>query len=242
MALDLLDAFPFPAPYALSDLLECALAAPTRRGDLIQIVRVVVAQPAIESQQRLWDRWLALGFLVSPDEFFPLVKDRLATDPDIVWTLRDLTGTEFGRNPSYPLTLSQAEAIACMVGTRFPQADRSSGVMDGNTNAWDAAEFVRSLINMLSASSTAAARSALERLEADPALMSYRNAIRHALTTQQARRRDAEYHRPNWDETAASLANRSPANAADLCALTVAQLEDIAVYIRSANTDPYKQF
>ena len=172
VALDLLDAFPFPAPYALADLLECALAATTRRGDLMRIARRVVAQPAAVSQQGLWDRWLAVGFLVSPDEFLTPLKDRLAVDPGIVWALRDLTGAEFGRNPSYPLTLSQAEAIACVVGARFPQTFRSSGVMSGNTNAWDAADFVGSMISTLSASSAVAASDALERLEIDPALIS----------------------------------------------------------------------
>ena len=116
VALDLVDAFSFPAPYALAGLLECALALTTRRRDLIQIARRVVAQPAVVSQQDLWDRWLALGFLVSPDEFLPLLEDRFAVHLGIVWALRDLTGAEFGRSPSYPLTLSQAEAIARVVG------------------------------------------------------------------------------------------------------------------------------
>jgi hypothetical protein len=243
VALSLLDAFHFPAPFALTRLLECALAAKTRRGDLIQIARRVVAQPAIASQQRLWDRWLAVGFLVSPDEFLQLLKDRLAAETsDMVWTLRDLTGAEFGQTPTFPLTLSQAESIACVVGARFPRTDRSSGVMDGNTNAWDATDFVRSLINLLSVSSTDSASSALERLNADPTLTSYCDFIRHALATQRARRRDAEYHRPNWDQAIACVANRAPANAADLCALVVAELEDIAVHIRAANIDIYKQF
>jgi hypothetical protein len=114
--------------------------------------------------------------------------------------------------------------------------------MHGNANAWDAADFVRSLINVLSASPATTASIALERLEADPTLVSYRDTIRHALAGQRTRRHDAEYHRPNWDEAVEGLTNRSPANVADLCALTAAQLDDIARHIRSANTDIYKQF
>ena len=88
--------------------------------------------------------------------------------------------------------------------------------MSGNTNAWDAADFVGSMISTLSASSTVAASEALERLEVGPALISYRDAIRHALATQRTRRRDAEYHWPNWDEAASSFANREPANVGEL--------------------------
>ena len=182
----------------------------------MRIARRIVAQPAAVNQQDLWDRWLAVAFLVSPDEFLPRFEERLADDPGIVWALRDLTGAEYGRSPSYPLTPLQAEVIVRSVGARFSQVPRPSGVMNGNTNAWDAANFVRSLISMLSASLTAAASAALERLEADPALSSYRDAIRHALAGQHTRRRDAKYHRPNWDEAVSSFDNRSPANAAEM--------------------------
>ncbi len=114
--------------------------------------------------------------------------------------------------------------------------------MHGNRNPWDAADFIGRVINSLSASPHAAATEALERLIANPSLGSYRDILGHALAQQRTRRRDAEYHRPTWDEAVAGFANGSPANVGDLCALTVSQLEDIAVHIRSAPTDIYKQF
>jgi hypothetical protein len=51
VALDLLDAFPFPAPYALTGLLECALVAASWHRDLMQIMRRVVAQPAVAQRR-----------------------------------------------------------------------------------------------------------------------------------------------------------------------------------------------
>ncbi len=153
-----------------------------------------------------------------------------------------LTGGEFGEGTTFSLSVSQAETITALVGAFFPLAHQRSGVVYGNRNPWDASDFVGRVINSLSALPYAAATEALERLIANPALGSYRDTLAHALAQQRTRRRDAEYHRPNWDEAAAGFANGPPANVADLCALTVSQLEDIAAHIRSANTDIYKQF
>jgi hypothetical protein len=184
----------------------------------------------------------ATGFLLSPDEFELTLRARLAVDRDAAWLLRDLTGREFGEGATFPLSVSQAETITALVGALFPAGHQRSGVMHGNRNPWDATDFVGRVINSLSALPHAAATEALERLIANPALGSYRDTLAHALARQRTRRRDAEYHRPNWDEAVAGFANGPPANVADLCALAVAQLEDIAVHIRSANTDIYKQF
>ena len=241
VALVLLDAFRFPPPYALSDLLDCALAASARRDDLLRIVRRVVAEPPCDKPE-LSDRWLVTGFLLSPSEFEPMLKGRLAADRNAAWPLRDLTGGEHGQGPTFPLTIAQAESITALMGALFPEAHHSSGVMQGNRNPWDATDFIGRVINSLSALPHAAATEALERLAADPDLSSYQDTVRHALAQQRTRRRDAEYHRPNWDKSVAGFANGPPANVGDLCALAVAQLEDIAVHIRSANTDFYRQF
>jgi hypothetical protein len=241
VALALLDAFPFPPAYALADLLDHALAATARRDDLLRIIRRVVAGPPGDKPGH-WDRWLVTGFLLSPSEFEPHLKARLAVDRNAVWLLRDLTRGEYGESPTFPLTIAQEETIIALAGGLFPVALHPSNVMHGNTNPWDAADFVHRMINSLSALPHAAATEALERLIANPVLGSYRDTLGHALAQQRTRRRDAEYHRPNWDEATAGFANGPPANVADLCALTVSQLEDIAVHIRSANTDIYKQF
>ncbi len=241
VALALLEAFPFPTPYALTDLLGRALAATERRDDYLPIVRSVVEQSAGDHQD-LWDRWLVSGYLLSPNEFASTLQARFLTKREIAWLLRDLVGSDHGSTPSFPLTIAQAEVIASLVGASFPNAYSPSGTFNGNANAWDAADFVRSLVNMISTASTVAAGEALERLAGDPTLASYQDAIRHALAAQRARFRDARYCRPNWDDASTAMVDGSPANVADLCALAVAQLEDIAIHIRSANTDIYKQF
>jgi hypothetical protein len=55
-------------------------------------------------------------------------------------------------------------------------------------------------------------------------------------------RREAEYRHPSPQEVEQSLANRQPANVADLAALTGETLRELAYEIRHGNTDGYKQY
>jgi hypothetical protein len=99
-----------------------------------------------------------------------------------------LTGGEFGKGPTFPLTVSQAETIIALMGALFPEAHHPSGVVQGNRNPWFATDFIRRVINSLSALLHAAATEALERLAADPDLSSYQDTLRHAVAQQRTRR------------------------------------------------------
>jgi hypothetical protein len=134
------------------------------------------------------------------------------------------------------------EFMTRLAGSLYPEASHPPRAWSGNTNAWDAADWVRSLISMISASSSQAATDALERLRDDNQLASYRPHILHALANQRQRRRDAEYDRPDWAKTIAALSNGPPATVADLHALLVAHLADLKHRIARTNTDIFKQF
>jgi hypothetical protein len=140
------------------------------------------------------------------------------------------------------LLLPVAEFTARLAGSLFPETPHPSGGWSGNTNAWDAAAYIRSLVNVISTSPSEAATDALVRLNADPGLTSYRPHILHALANQRQRRRDAEYDRPDWAQTIAALRNAAPATVADLHALLVAHLRDLGHSIGRTNTDIFKQF
>ena len=94
----------------------------------------------------------------------------------------------------------------------------------------------------LSAIPTREATSALKALLEDAALETYQDHVRRALANQQERFRAVTYHQPNWEETLATLRNGAPANAADLQALVMAQLQVLRKQIASGNTDSFKQF
>src|SRR5689334_19781024 len=95
---------------------------------------------------------------------------------------------------------------------------------------------------MIAASPSPAATEALQRLESNPMLASYRPDLLFALANHRQRRRDNEYDRPDWLQTVGALANRAPATIADFHALLVAHLRGLAHQIARANTDIFKQF
>ena len=54
--------------------------------------------------------------------------------------------------------------------------------------------------------------------------------------------RDASYHHPNLEQVRQTLSNSAPANAGDLAALLVDQLDVLACRIRKGNTDDWHQY
>jgi hypothetical protein len=241
IVLGLLREFPNASPFRLDELLAAAAKLPAGHEGFLKLARQVVSG-AVLVDQRQRDLWLATAYVLAPASFEQDVQQRAVAHPDFIFDLRDKGGFGDDRQPSQPLAVLVAEFIARLAGSLFPETPHPSDGWNGNTNAWDASEYVRSLINVISASPSEAATNTLGRLNADPGLVSYRPHILHALANQRQRRRDAEYDRPNWPQTIAALRNAAPATVADLYALLVAHLGDLGKRIARANTDIFKQF
>jgi len=242
ITLQLLREFPSAAPFRLDELLRSGLSMAGAHPDLLQLAREVLSgKVAVDQQQR--DHWLASAYFLSPPEFEAEVEREAEQRPGLIFLLRDLSGYErHGDGHAVTLPLSQLEFLARLTGSVFPEAPFPTQAWSGDTNPWDAAEFMRHLVNVISTAPTDAATAALVRLEEAPQLASYQIHIRHSLASQRQRRRDAAYDRPDWARTLGALENGPPANVADLHALLVAHLQDLRVRIAGANTDIYKRF
>ena len=241
--LEFLRDFPSAPPTQLEEVLRSALALPAAHPELLALARNVIAGATIVDTPQC-NLWLAAAYFASPQEFATQVESEAQVRPELVWPLRDLSGYERHGDQDQPLALAltQLEFLARVIGGLFPEVGYPSGGWGGDTNPWDAAEFVRYLINAISTMPSEAATEALVRLESNDRLSSYRERIRHVLASQRTRRREAEYDRPNWRQTVQALANGPPANVADLHALVVAHLADVRQRIAAANTDIYKSF
>jgi hypothetical protein len=161
----------------------------------------------------------------------------------LVFDLRSRSGlARHGETVQAAMSLPQLEFLGRLTGSIYPEAPHPHDGWWGDRNPWDAAEYFRGLVNAISAMPSAAATNALERLEQDPQLYSYKPHLLHALANQLARRREAEYDRPDWPRTVRALSNGPPATVADLHALLIAHLQDERKLIASTNTDIYKSF
>jgi predicted NACHT family NTPase len=242
IALELLREFPNASPFRLRDLLDAVMHQPSTHQQFLERAEEVLANPSgVDERQR--DMWLVTAYMLAPSRLEQEVENRAAAHSDLVFDLRDRSGFANRSQPGNgALPLSMLEFMARLTGTLFPQTAHPSRGWSGDTNAWDASEHFSTLANIISVTPSEAATSALQRLEASPALASYRPQILHALANQRQRRRDAEYDRPDWSRTVKALADGAPATVADLHALLVTHLLDLRHRIARDNTDPYKLF
>jgi hypothetical protein len=242
VALELLRDYPSPRRSYLEELIQSVLSDPGAHAAFLSIAQPIVGgSGTIDETSR--GLWLAAAYLSCPDGYYSELISYAENNPGIVWMLRDLIGNDRDKNePSIVITVQQTAVIAKTAARHFPSCGHPTSGWSGDRNPWDGADFVRMLINRLSADPSAEATEALVDLVDDKSLISYREHLQHALANQRTRRRDSEYLRADWQQVVDTLANKTPANVRDLHALILAHLEDLKGRIRSTNTDIYKRF
>jgi hypothetical protein len=238
----LLERYPNLLPQRLEELLQIALTQ-IPGALVLDLARKKLdpATPLSDGQRQLW---ALAAYLLSPDTHQAALKSHAKNTPSIVWRMRALTSydRDSKNKPPFAIKPSQRELFARIAASHFQNVGHPTGGWSGDENAWDAADYIRSLLNALSADKSAEATEALERLALDPAMVTYVDSIKHALANQRARYREMIYKQPNWAETIATLSGGAPANVADLQALVVEDLTEISRRIGTLNFDVYKDF
>ncbi|MFC5067416.1 hypothetical protein [Flaviflagellibacter deserti] len=185
--------------------------------------------------------WLVAAYLIDEQRFQRKLRSYARKNKDSVWALRDAV-RDSEEGGLIELSVRQLELLISLSAAHYPSCGYPTGGWSGDQNDWDAAEFVRSLISRLSTNSGREAADALSRLAVNPAYSSYVDYLKHALSNQRDRTREAQYKKPNWMQAISTLKNEAPANIVDLQALIVAHLRDIGAEITAGNTDLYKRF
>jgi len=103
-------------------------------------------------------------------------------------------------------------------------------------------DLVAVLINRLSSLPSPEATAALESLSSDKALRPWRFKLMDSASRQDAIRREASFRHKDAPQVLQVLDNLKPANAADLAALTMDILSDMARRIRDGNTSDWRQY
>jgi len=240
----LLTNYPNAPSQELETLLLTAVTLPDIKDELLLLTQSVL-KPRTRVRLKQKVLWISIGFLIDFEQFKDAIIHCSAKRESFIWTLISIIGhvrSDDDKNQPYKFAVAQFNFITCLVGKRFPDVAHPTGVMCGNQNPWDAADFVKRRITQLSTQIDGESIRALNDLIGEPQLSSYRDYLKHAAANQAALRRKQLFVQPNWQQAIAALSNGKPAHIADLHALTIEHLKDVVNRIRTENTDIFKIF
>lgn len=237
----LLKRFPPRVPTTRLHTLETLLrsARRYRLPELPGLIAKKAMDERMDVRQKVY--WLASGLLQSPADYESALwsyvgKSEIRAGALSAFLSDDATGDGGGASMS-------AETLAKLVALLAPRAQlewpRGGGTV---TEAMHRGDHVRALIRRLGGMGSPEALAALDRLLSDPALEKARFALEDARQQAKARRREDSFRFLPLDDVVSVLANASPASAADLAALVVNCIDDIAREIRTDNDNGVHAF
>ncbi|MEX1200282.1 MAG: hypothetical protein WEB02_05790 [Methylophaga sp.] len=241
--IQLLWEFPVCKRTALEHLIVAAF--PNESNELSKLIPLGRDAATKAGNFEAWVVWTAFGLLLDvPDCLEDIKGSDEETGEKLIWAIRDAFGSF--RKPvsqaSRPVTEFIEEFVIQFVGSRISWTEHPDDGWSGDTNPWDATNFVVERINKLAGLPTKDATDALGRLTIDNLIGSYRQCLLHASAKQRIQRADANFKRLLWFEVQETLKGGAPANVDDLQALVITHIHDIGRRIIGRNTDPYKQF
>jgi hypothetical protein len=189
-----------------------------------------------DSKERCWS-WLAVGLLIN----FEQTRDRIGTveaeDKELLWHLRHRFGGGRHNARSVPgIKPAQLGWIIAQFRRLWPYRGRLPGVSTGDTNAWDATEFIRSAINRLASDTSPAATETLAQLVTD-AQDEYTNPVLYAADQQRRARRELAFAGIPLSRIKDVVEQRPPRTSDDLLVILRHTLLRVQAELRGNDTD-----
>ena len=215
------------------------------RASLQELIEKKQSRKSMNDAQRV--HWLAAGIVVSPRAYNDLLTKFVQGRESRILHLTELfcyqDPMRFSFSESriaHELGIPSLELLIYLVGSYVgPDKWKEDGLV---THAKQASRLVHDLIQHLAASPTKDASEALATLLADPALSRWHDVLSRAQDTQRVTWRDASYRHPTIEQVCQTLNGGTPANAADLAALVMDRLDEIARKIRGGPTSDWRQY
>ncbi len=245
VTLQLLASFPLRGSNAQLRLLErlllATLANPETPGlrelidSKLNLVSMTVAQRA---------RWLTAAALAFEDRYVHELAQHVGSHRSAVRHIAEFfhsaPDAHGSRWPELIARLSPG-TLAMLIqtlGRSFQPLDLDGLV----TVEIDAADRIRAMIHLLAQMPDDEAAEALRHLEHHPDLTEWHDLLRWKREEQSAIQRDAEYRHPTIHDVQRTLSGGAPANAADLAALLLDRLDDIADEMRGDAGNPWRAY
>jgi hypothetical protein len=186
--------------------------------------------------QRHRRNWLALRVLTNFTIASSEIRNIRSDERNLLWHFRH----RFGNRSSERTTANIPPAALGWVIQQFrafwPLQERPSGVTMGDTNSWDASDFIRSLINRLASDTSDEATSELEQLVA-AGQDSYHNLLLYAAYQQRHARREINFRGIPLERLRDITEDKPPKTTDDLLAIIRYGLSRLKKQLHGNDTD-----
>ena len=240
-SVQLLEAFPVRCRTDQLTVLRSLLATAMAHGDrtwLAELIETKLGYKSMNSGQRV--HWLTAGFCVRPDAYGGRLESYVSGNTRRIRRLLQTVMSIWGASDEM-WEVAFVARLALLIGP-YAVASPGVGVLYQITPPIEADQLFRKLLDRLSQNGTPAATKALESLATDDRLANYHTLILDRLHRQRSVRREAAFAHPRLEQVARVIDNGPPASAADLWALTVDMLDQVARRARHGATSDWRQY
>lgn len=149
------------------------------------------------------------------------------TEKDLLWAIRNVgSGRRYDEKNVLPLSAEQLEWVIETFRTKWTRVPRPTRVTRGDTNPWDAPQFLHACIERLSGDlSDAATASFLRLISATDD--EYTASLKSASASQQRSRVESQFEAPSLDQLQAALMDERPQTNKDLMIAFMAALDSL---------------
>lgn len=218
------------------------------RNEFVEMINEKLSHASMNVAQRVY--WLAAGLISSPQYFSKSLCDYVIGNKQRVMHLATYIGGRFD-NLSVEPNQDNLSAIATLIrllGAVYPPSffdpELDADADEDREFSWGMGISYRidGFVHQLMGNSSHTATRELEQLAVDESLSVWRTRLEFAIGKQKGIRREAEFKHAEVSTILGVLSNRQPANPADLAALTIDFLSEIATRIRDGNTSGWRQY
>ncbi len=236
LAVEWLDRFPALPEAVLVDLLDTGV----RRGGGEGHDKITsIGHERVHQSLDILMEWLATDFVLDFEDARACLAEAAKEDPGFIWRVRGRSLGERSGGP-VPLSIPQREFVVRTFSAAWPLVPHPT-TSSGDTNPWDASEFIQRMASSIGADPSADATDALERLlsAADP---SYNDSLRHGLAQQRKLRRDSEFSPASVELLLAVATGALPRTVDDMRAYFGDRLSVVQARMHATNTDMWEAY
>lgn len=238
LGVDWLTNFPAMSDIAQIELVDQLLRNPVGSKDILSLLRRRVTEELSDDLRLAWD---AVGIILDFDGTRARLDGAGGVSKELLWSLRARLAEKNGTHFPTPLDAEQLAWIIEKFRPFFPYTEHPTGGWSGDTNSWDATEYLSELINRLGDKTSSIATKKLVALR-DAPRDGYYNRLRVAAAEQKRKRIEASWVAPDIGTFASAIADHAPTNAPQLQAVILEELKQVQNKITGSALDWYKDF